>query len=111
MRIAIAVLFTAALSTTAFAQSLSGEQIRQALIGHTITGTEDGEAYSEYLNPNGTISGRSPSGAYAGKWRITDDEICFIYDDSKGWDCNEVKLRGSEIIWDDNTTARLTGGR
>jgi hypothetical protein len=41
----------------AFAQSLSGNQIRDTLIGNTLTGVADGESYSEHLNSDGTISG------------------------------------------------------
>jgi hypothetical protein len=51
------------------------------------------------LNPDGTISGRSPSGAYAGKWRISGNEICFSHLEGKRdtkWNCTEVKLRGGE---------------
>jgi hypothetical protein len=48
-----------------------------------------------------------------GRWRISGNEICFLYEQGKRdagkWDCNEVKLRGSQIIWDDNTTATLSG--
>ena len=114
MRILLLATVTLALSSTAFAQSLSGSQIRETLVGKTISGVEDGESYSEYLNPDGTISGRSPSGRYSGRWRISGDEICFLYDEegmrnAGKWDCNEVTLRGSRIIWDDNTTATLTG--
>ncbi len=109
MRIALVVSMTLALSATAFAQSLSGNQIRQALIGHTISGVQNGKSYSEYLKPDGTISGRDSSGAYSGHWRIADNEICFIYEDSsKGWDCSGLKLRGNLIIWNDNTTATLS---
>lgn len=111
MRITIVALLAAAFSTAAAAQSLSGEQIRNALIGHTISGVEDGEAYSEHLNADGTISGRSPSGDYSGRWRITRDEICFRYDDDEDWDCNEVSLRGNKITWDDGSSAALSEER
>jgi hypothetical protein len=110
MRIALVLSMTFALTATALAQSLSDGQIRQALVGHTISGVENGKSYSEYLNPNGTISGKNSSGAYSGRWRIARGEICFLYEDStKGWDCNGVRLRGNTIIWDDNTTATLSG--
>jgi hypothetical protein len=113
MRVTLLVSVTLALSTTAFAQALSDAQIRQALVGKTISGTENGEAYSEYLNPDGVISGRSSSGAYSGRWRISDNEICFLYEEDAGrggkWDCNEVRLRGNQIIWDDNSTATVSG--
>ena len=102
---------TLALSTTAFAQSLSGDQIRETLVGNTMSGFDDGEVFHEYLNPNGTISGSTPSGRYSGQWRISGDEICFAYDTNAKsgpkWDCSEVRLRRNRIIWDDNSTATL----
>jgi hypothetical protein len=111
MRVILLAGVTLALSTTAFAQALSGTQIRQALVGRTISGFDKGEAYSEYLSPNGSISGRSSSGAYSGSWRILNNEICFLYAEDAGrggkWDCNEVRLRGNQIIWDDNSTATV----
>jgi hypothetical protein len=108
MRIAMLAAAILALSTTAFAQSLSGNQIRQTLVGGTISGVENGETYSERLNPNGTISGRSKSGAYSGRWRISGDEICLLEEGARQWDCNEVRVQGDKIIWDDNTTATLS---
>jgi hypothetical protein len=113
MRIVLLAGITLALSTTAFAQSLSGDQIRTTLVGNTFSGVADGESYSEHLNPDGTISGRSPSGAYAGKGRISGNEICFSYVEGKRdakWDCTEVKLRAGRVIWDDKTSAKLSEG-
>jgi hypothetical protein len=114
MRVILLAGVALTLSTTAFAQALSGTEIRQALVGKTISGVEKGESYSEYLSPNGAISGRSPSGAYSGRWRISGNEICFLYEEDSGragkWDCNEVRLRGNKIIWEDNTAATVSGG-
>ena len=112
MRIALLAGFTLALTTAAFAQSLSGDQIRTTLVGDTFSGFADGETYSEHLNADGTISGHSPSGAYAGRWRISGDQICFSYAEGKRdtkWD-RTAKVKGSRIIWDDNTTVRLGEG-
>jgi hypothetical protein len=114
MRIALIVASTVvAFSTTAFGQSLSEKQIRETLIGNTFSGTADGESYSEHLNPNGTISGQSLSGSYAGRWRISGNQICFLYPEGHRptkWDCTEVKLDGNRITWEDNTTATLSSG-
>jgi hypothetical protein len=114
MRVMLLAGVALALSTTAFAQELSGTQIRQALVGKTISGIENGESYSEYLSPDGGISGRSPSGAYSGRWAISGNEICFLYEEgsrrSGKWDCNDVRLHGNRIIWDNNTTATVSGG-
>ena len=56
MRIAPIVASTIlALSIPAFAQSLSGNEIRDKLIGGTFSGVARGVSYSEHLNANGTI--------------------------------------------------------
>jgi hypothetical protein len=115
MRITLIVVSTIlAFSTTAFGQSLSGKQIRETLIGNTFSGVdEDGESFSERLNPDGTISGRSPSGSYSGRWRISGKQICFLYPQGNQpaeWDCMEVRLDGDRITWEDETTATLSRG-
>jgi len=115
MRIALIVVSTIlAFSTAAFGQSLYGKQIRETLIGNTFSGVdEDGESFSERLNPDGTISGRSPSGSYSGRWRISGNQICFLYpqgDQSTEWDCTKVRLDGNRITWEDDTTVTLSRG-
>jgi hypothetical protein len=111
MRTALIVSGTIlAFSTTASGQSLSGDQIRATMIGNTFSGVEDGKSYSEHLNPNGTISGRSASGSYSGRWRISGNRICFLYPEGhwSKWDCTEVSLDGDRITWGDKTTATLS---
>ena len=114
MRIALIVASTIlAFSTTAFGQPLSGKQIRETLVGNTFSGVEDGESFSEYLNPDGTISGRSPSGSYSGRWRISGNQICFSYPQGKQsakWECTKVRVDGDRITWEDRTTATLSRG-
>ena len=115
MRIALIVASTIlAFSTTAFGQSLSGKQIRETLIGNTFSGVdEDAQSFSEYLSADGTIWGESSSGSYSGRWRISGNQICFLYpqgDQSAEWDCTEVRLDGDRITWGDNTTATLSRG-
>lgn len=113
MRIALLTGIILAFPTPEFARSLSGDQIRTTLVGNTFSGFEDGESYSEHLNPDGAISGQAPSGAYAGRWRISGDQLCFSYAEGQRdpkWDCTEVKLKGSQIIWNDDTTAKLSEG-
>ena len=108
MRILLLATVIAALSTTAFAQSLSGDQIRERLVGNTMSGFDDGEYYSQVLNPDGSITGQSSSGSYRGRWNISGNEICLSYESES--DCTGVKLRGSRSIWDDGTTAWLKSG-
>ena len=116
MRVASLACVVLLASTAAFAQppsgtrTLSGNEIRRVLIGNTISGVDDGESYSERLNPDGTISGKSGSDSYSGRWRITGNQICFWYEEDKSaneWDCSTARLRGNSITWDDNVTAVL----
>lgn len=99
---------TLALSTAAyaqFAQLLSAKDIHSHLVGNTITGVEDGEQYIEYLRPDGTISGQSPSGSYTGAWRISRNQMCFFYYSEPGeakqrnWDCSKVSIEGDKVFW------------
>ncbi len=87
---------------------LTGEEIRAKFVGNTITGTDSGEAFAEYLAPNGVISGETPSGRYRGFWRIDGDRMCFRYQKDEGvaaaalkWDCNPVTINGPYIYWTD----------
>ena len=90
MRILLLATVISALSTTAFAQSLSGDQIRERLVGNTMSGFDDGEYYSQVLNSDGSITGRSSSGSYRGRWNISGNEICLSYK-------SETRLHRSEI--------------
>ncbi len=105
MRSLLLAAVTMALSTTAFAQSLSGSQIRERLVGNIMSGVDKGECFSQVLNPDGSIAGQSPSGTYWGRWNISGNEICLSYESES--DCTGVKLRGGRIIWDDGTGAWL----
>jgi hypothetical protein len=105
MRIRFALYLASMLPSVALGQApvpLSGELLRETFVGNTISGIENGEAYSEYLRSDGSISGLSGSEKYSGRWRISGDQICFLYlGESKNWDCTQASLRGNEIIWSD----------
>jgi hypothetical protein len=90
-------------------RQLASEEIRARLIGNTVAGAEDGEAYAEYLSPTGIVYGRSASGRYLGAWRIEGAKICFRYgsEDEENpkvteWNCNPVTLSGRSIYWSDD---------
>ena len=52
-----------ALSSASFAAVLTTEdQIRQAIVGNTISGTEDGKPYTEYFLADGNLRGVDPEG-------------------------------------------------
>ena len=65
------------LSSVSFGAVLTTEaQIRQAIIGNTVSGTEDGKPYTEYFLPDGHLRGMAPDGPYAGEWRISGRKFC-----------------------------------
>ena len=83
--------------------ALSTAEIQANFVGNTIDGVENGEAYSEYIAPDGTIRGVEPDGFYSGAWRIANGQICFHYNDdddaSTTWDCWPVTLVGENVYW------------
>lgn len=62
-------------------QFVSGEQIRQELIGNSIVEpNSSGKAWIEYFDPNGAVRGRSREGtAFSGAWTITGNTLCVDY--------------------------------
>jgi hypothetical protein len=101
-----------ALSSASFGAVLTTEeQIRLAIIGNTVSGTEDGRAYTEYFLPDGQIRGVDPEGPYSGEWRISGRKLCERYfaqrteeaisDDGSpsDWECMGVEIVGSRFAW------------
>ena len=79
------------------------DQIRQAVIGNTVSGVEDGKSYTEYFRPDGYIHGQDLEGPYAGEWRIAGREICTRYFEEdhsiSAWECMGVEVNGSHLVW------------
>jgi hypothetical protein len=100
------------LSSVSFGAVLTTEnQIRQAIVGSTVSGTEDGKPYAEYFLPDGHIRGVDPEGPYSGEWRISGRELCERYfaqrteeavsdeGSPSGWECMGVEITGSRFAW------------
>jgi hypothetical protein len=127
---AVILGFAGLLSATSlsFCAVLTTEaEIRHAIIGNTISGTEDGKPYTEYYQPDGYIHGREPEGSYVGEWRIADRSFCVRYfDKGEGadreeegsgsigaWECMGVDIQGSLFAWvkdGDHYKAQLVPG-
>jgi len=79
------------------------EEIRQALVGNTVSGTDDGKAYAEYYRPDGYVYGEDPEGPYVGEWRIAGREFCTRYFDEDhsigAWECKAIDISGSRFAW------------
>jgi len=103
MRMPLALCIASMLSSVALAQTtMSSELLKETLVGNTIAGIDDGQAYFEYFRSDGSISGLAGSEKYSGRWRISGDQICFLYpEESNDWNCTKASLQGNEIIWPD----------
>jgi hypothetical protein len=99
-------------SSASFAAVLTTEdQIRQAIIGNTISGIEDGKPYAEYFLPDGHLRGVDPEGPYTGEWRISGGILCERYFEQgtdepvpgegspSDWECMSVEITGSRFAW------------
>lgn len=93
------------------------DEIRHAIIGNTVSGTEDGKPYAEYYRPDGNVHGEEPEGPYVGEWRITGREFCTRYFEEdhsvSAWECKGVDVSGSHFAWvedGDRYEARLVLG-
>ena len=117
------------LSSVSFGAVLTTEaQIRQAIIGNTISGTEDGKPYTEYFLPDGHLRGMAPDGPYAGEWRISGRKFCERSFEDAGsglhdsgdagaggsygdWECRGVEIVGSRFAWIDEDGKRYEARR
>jgi len=96
-----------ALTNFSFGAVLSTEaEIRQAIVGNTISGVQDGKSYTEYYQPDGYIHGLETEGPYVGEWRIASQNVCVRYfdDDNKNgaigaWECMGVDVTSSLFAW------------
>ncbi len=97
------------LTSLSFGAVLTTEaEIRQAIIGNTVSGIEDGKSYTEYYQLDGHIHGLEPEGPYVGEWRIAGPSFCVRYfdkEDDEGsgstgaWECMGVEIQGSLFAW------------
>ncbi len=82
-------------SPSAAQSQVSGDAIRAALIGNTVTGNMLASGgYAEYYAPDGSIRAAD----YTGKWAIKGDRMCFDYGDAAET-CFAVALSGNRVIW------------
>jgi hypothetical protein len=91
----VAVAAGFALAGAAAADKLSGDQIRQVVVGNTVEGTMEGTGdYAEFYQKDGTIKAQ----AYSGIWTIEGDEMCFQYGSDPKM-CWEVARDGDVLQW------------
>jgi len=93
-----------ALTSLSFGAVLTTEdEIRQAIVGNTVSGIEDGKSYTEYYQPDGSVHGEDPEGPYVGEWRIAGRHFCTRHFDEdhsmSAWECMGVDINGSHFAW------------
>jgi hypothetical protein len=101
--VAITVAFVSTAAWAVDASILTGDQIRQRIIGNTIVGTEDGAPVSKYFGADGFIRVEDKDGRYKGVWKIKGNELCVGYEDDNGnmdeaKECSTMALRGDRVI-------------
>lgn len=87
-----ALLFAAAMPGSANAAMASGEEIKAAVSDKTLQGSMLKDTFAEYYAPDGSIRGKN----YTGKWRATEDAMCFQYGD-KPEGCWQIELNGPAL--------------
>jgi hypothetical protein len=102
-QISLAVFLACILSMPLAAQidpadTLSGDEIIQAIAGSTLLVTVmGGDQYQEYFAPNGSITMTGDGDIYDGTWRVIEDEICMKLAFGSNDGCWRVALDGDAI--------------
>lgn len=89
---------------TADDTALTIEQMQQEVVGQSWSGTFEGAAFKEYIDPNGELRGLSGTDSYVAHWFFRDDGLfCFDYGDvgmDPGQDgCVQLLQKGDIIGW------------
>jgi hypothetical protein len=76
------------------------EEIVEYFSGHTLKGLEitSGEEWAEFYDPTGKVCYQVSDYYAAGKWLVTDGQVCFRYQDSEGITCYEVLERNDQTF-------------
>jgi len=92
-----ALLLLAGASGARAEEPMMGNEIKGAVSGMTVEGMmNDGMAYSEYYDEDGTIKGKD----YQGKWMVEGDMMCFVYkEDGSDKACWQVARTADGVAW------------
>lgn len=100
---------TPAVTTTAPAKP-AGDKVAPAdlpaiVSDRTFRGADEGEAYTEYYAPDGSLRGKSATRTYTGNWKVVGEQLCFTYtypdDPDTETDCYAVFTNGDVVTWVD----------
>lgn len=81
------------------AKTLTGGEAWLSIVGNTLTGKIDGEAFYEYYRKDGTLTLMEGSELSKGKWTIEGEKVCFKYPDEDK-DCVSVTRTGDQVTFD-----------
>ena len=91
------VILSAVAVTAQELKPLTGPEIAILISGNTVVGTmAAGGPYEEFYLPDGTLRGSN----YEGKWAVTGDTLCFVYDETTPQQCWGASMTPSgELLW------------
>ena len=76
---------------------LTEDEIREKIIGNTMTGTSGSKRWTEYYLPNGVIKGVEAGEKYGGKWTLSGSVMCFDYSGDEYDTCDTLALEGTKV--------------
>ncbi|AVA38383.1 hypothetical protein C3Z06_31920 (plasmid) [Cupriavidus metallidurans] len=81
---------------------LSGQEVRQLLVGNVIT---DNVHWRYYLKPNGSIDANEMGRTRKGRWHIQDNQLCIAIAAGAAPDaCWDVVRQGKVLLFRENGT-------
>jgi hypothetical protein len=83
------------------AARLVGIAAWNALIGNSITGSDDGKPLTEYYAPDGTAKSMSGNEISQGTWALAGEIVCFKYSDEPTPECYKIEVVGDTLTYFD----------
>lgn len=70
----------------------------------TFRGVTEGESYTEFYAPDGSLRGKSGAETYTGNWAVVGEQLCFnyVYTGDTDTECYAVFKNGDVITWVDD---------
>lgn len=105
-------------TTTASAAAPAGDKVGAAdlpaiVSDRTFRGADEGETYTEYYAPDGSLRGKSASQNYTGSWKVVGEQLCFTYTypdkTDTETDCYAVFKNGDVVTWVDEDGQLVEG--